>query len=173
MTGELAAALISALFNFGLYSAQLGLYFWEASRRSRRGKERLLAPYEYYSGSLGDTIGLTILTVGVGNAFFEDLRFFSWMTLAPAFGLAVCLGYFRYSKSAGVNDWGFTGGELTRAGHFHLVYIFFGASVAASGIGFLANGNFGTYLLAALAGGIFYLLTFALDIRAGHHRSPR
>ncbi len=169
MTGELAAALISALLNLGLYSAQLGLYFWERSRRSRQGKRRLFAPYEYYTGSVGDPIGLTILTVGVGNAFFDDLRFFSWISLAPALGLAVCWGYFRYNKSAGVNDWSFTGGELTSAGRFHLVYIFFGVSVAGSGIGFLASGNLGSYLLAAIGGGILYLLTFALDIRAGHH----
>ena len=170
MTGELAASLISATLNLGLYSAQLGLYLWEESRRSRRGKERLFAPYEYYAGSVGDTIGLTIVTVGVGNNFFDDLRFLSWITLAPALGLAVCWGYHRYSEALGLNDWSFTEGQLTSAGRFHLVYIFFGVSVAASGIGFLASGNLGPYSLSALGGGILYLLTFALDLRAGHHR---
>ena len=173
MTGELAAALISGLLNLGLYSVQVSLYLWERGRRSRHGKARLFAPYEYYTGSLGDTIGLTIVTVSVGNTFFQDLRFLSWMTLAPALGLAVCWGYYRYSRSLGINDWSFTGGELTCAGHFHLVYIFFGVSVAASGIGFLASGNFGPYSLAALGGGILYLLTVALDLGAGHRRSPK
>lgn len=171
MTGELAAALISALLNLGLYSAQLGLFLWEKGQRSRHGEERLFAPYEYYTGSVGDTIGLTILAVGVGNTFFDDLRFLTWITLAPAFGLAVCWGYYRYSKSVGLNDWSFTGGELTFAGRFHLVYIFFGVSIAASGVGFLASGNFSPYSLVALGGGILYLLTFALDVRAGHHRT--
>ncbi len=173
MSGELVAALIGALINLGLYSAQVGLYFWEGGRRSRQGEEPLFAPYQYYAGNVGDVIGLTVLSVGVANTFFEDLRFTSWITLAPALGLAVCWGYFVYCKSAGVNDWSFTGGKLTIAGRFHLAYIFFGVSVAGSGIGFLANGNFGPYLLAALGGGILYLLAFTWDLRAGHHRNNR
>ncbi|PKB68774.1 MAG: hypothetical protein BZY81_00735 [SAR202 cluster bacterium Io17-Chloro-G4] len=113
------------------------------------------------------------MSVGVGNAFLDDLRFTSWMSLAPALGLTVCWGYYRYCRYAGVNDWGFSGGALTIAGRFHLVYIFFGVSVAGAGIGFLASGNFDPYLLAAVAGGIFYLLAFALDLRAGHHQTPQ
>lgn len=72
-----------------------------------------------------------------------------------------------------MDDWSFTLGELTCAGLFHLVYIFFGSSVAACGIGFLASGNFGNYLLVALGGGGVYLLTFALDLRAGRHAAHR
>ena len=45
MSGELVAALISALLNMALYSSQLALYFWERGRRSGLGKERLFAPY--------------------------------------------------------------------------------------------------------------------------------
>ncbi|PKB72544.1 MAG: hypothetical protein BZY75_06510 [SAR202 cluster bacterium Io17-Chloro-G7] len=90
MTGELAAALISALFNLGLYAIQTSLYFWERDRRSSQGQICLFPPYGYYTGGVGDIIGLTVVTVGVGNAFFGDLRFLSWITLAPAFGLAVC-----------------------------------------------------------------------------------
>ena len=173
MSGELAAALIGALLNLGLYSAQIGLYYWEGGRRSRQGEEPLFAPYQYCTGNVGDVIGLTVLSAGVASAFFNDLRFTSWITLAPALGLAVCWGYFVYSKSAGLNDWSFAAGKLTRAGRFHLVYIFFGVSVAGSGIGFLASGNFGPYLLVALGGGLLYLLAFAWDLRAGHHHGNR
>ena len=173
MSGELAAALIGALLNMGLYSAQVGLYFWEEGRRSRQGEEPLFAPYQYCTGNVGDVIGLTVLCVGMANTFFEDLRFPSWIALAPALGLAVCGGYYVYNKSAWVNDWSFTGGKLTIAGRFHLVYIFFGVSVAGSGIGFLASGNFGPYLLAALGGGVLYLLAFTWDLRAGRHRNNR
>ena len=173
MSGELVAALIGALLNLGLCFAQVSLYFWEGGRRSRQGEEPLFAPYQYYTGNVGDVIGLTMLSVGVANTFFEDLRFSSWITLAPALGLAVCWGYCVYSKSARVNDWSFTGGKLTIAGRFHIVYIFFGVSVAGSGIGFLATGNFSPYLLAGLGGGILYLLAFAWDLRAGHHPNNR
>lgn len=53
------------------------------------------------------------------------------------------------------------------------MYIFFGVSVAASGVGFLASGEFGPYLLAALGGGGIYLLAFVFDLRAGYHRISR
>jgi len=95
LSGELVAALIGALINLGLYSAQVGLYFWEGGRRSRQGEEPLFAPYQYYAGNVGDVIGLTVLSVGVANTFFEDLRFTSWITPGASIGFGGLLGIFR------------------------------------------------------------------------------
>ncbi len=143
--------------NFGAYELRPlfdpDLPLFLGARPQVQPRAEILVPsIWYYTGSIGDVIGLTV---------------------APAFGLAVCWGYYRYSKSVGMDDWSFTLGELTHAGRFHLVYIFFGSSVAACGIGFLASGNFGTYLLVALGGGGFYLVTFALDWRVGHYTAHR
>ena len=176
MAPEIIAILISALSNFLMYSIQLLLYVWDQGKTPISNdtgdvqKNKLLAPHDYLSGKLGDTFGLTAICIGVGHVFFEEPHFLIWMVFCFVFSLAISCGYLNYCRLVDKNDWSFTRGKLTLSGWYHLLYIFFGVSVSSIGIGFIIMGKTDKWILLALAGGIFYLLTVVIDIRAGRHR---
>ena len=180
MANEVLAIAIAGLLNLGLYLIQLGLYRWERNKgyvvpqgADSPQTRKFLAPQDYYAGSWGDSIGLTMMNIGVGGVLFEELQLVFWMAIPPVLGVAMSTGYYNYCRATNKNDWTFTRGKITRAGAVHLVYIFCEVSVGAIGVGFLASGRFDTFIIVALAGGLFYLLTFILDVRAGNHSGNR
>ena len=176
MANEVLAMVIAGLLNLAFYLSQLALYRWERNKgyvvplgANPLPIRKFLALQDYYAGRWGDTIGLTVMNIGVGGLFVEELQFVFWMAIPPVVAVAMSIGYYYHCRLTNKNDWTFTGGKLTRAGVVHLVYVFYQVSVGAIGVGFLASGRFDTFIFVALAGGLFYLLTFFLDVRAGNH----
>ncbi len=172
------AATIAGLLNLGFHFIQLALYHWErrkgylVTQGASPGQIRkFLAPHDYYAGKWGDTIGLTMMNIGVGWVFFNETQFLFWMAIPFVFAVATSIGYYNYCRLANKNDWTFTRGKITRAGVVHLMYIFYGVTVGTIGIGFLASGRLDAFMIAGLAGALFYLLTVIFDVRAGHHGS--
>ena len=110
-----------------------------------------------------------MMNIGVGGVFFEELQFVLWMAIPPVLAVAMSIGYHKFCRSTNKNDWTFTRGKITWAGVVHLVYIFYQVSVGAIVVGFLASGRFDTFIIVGLVGGLFYLVTFTFDVRAGNH----
>ena len=182
LANEVLAIAIAGLINLGFYVIQLALYRWERNKGYVGPREtsqvsiadptqtrNFLALEDYYAGRWGDTIGLTAMNIGVGGVLYDELQFVFWMPIPSVFAIALSIGYYNYCRSTNKNDWTFTRGKITWAGVAHLVYIFYQVSVGALGVGLLASGKFDTFIIVALAGGLFYLLTFTLDVRAGKH----
>lgn len=174
MANEVLA--IAGFLNLVFCISQFALYLWERNKgyvaspiANTLPIRKFLAPQDYCAGKWGGTIGLTVMNIGVGGIFFEELQFAFWMAIPPVLAVALSFGYYHHCRLTNKNDWTFTGGKLTRAGAVHLVYIVYQVSVGAIGVGFLTNGRFDTFMLVGLAGGLFYLLTFFLDVRIGNH----
>ena len=178
MANEVLSIAIAGLINLAFCLFQFALYLWERNKGHILFLEvnplpvrKFLAPQDYYAGKWGGVIGLTVMNVGVGGLFFGELRFVFWMAAPLFIAAAMSIGYYYHCRLNNKNDWTFTAGRLTRAGRVHLVYVFYQVSVGAIGVGFLAGGRFDSFVILGLVGGLFYLLTFFLDVWAGNHDS--
>ena len=127
---------------------------------------------DFYCQRYGNTIGLTILSVGfchlVLYGFVSPVQWAVFIGIAAidAIGFTLmCLG--KNHKP----DWGFPEiGQASWSGLFHSIYHGFSIAMAALCLWhWLITGNFhGPVLWLTLAGGIFYLITDLADIKAGH-----